>query len=1612
MAIKISDEALDALDSAPEEERNAFIDSLDEEEAGQLHMAVQARQVQQTKYAQTDKLKAASAAVPGNLVMRPELAPPDPAKALEPLEDWPILTGQQKAPWYEQIPEPREGGLLEQTPQRLAYEALGVLNKWKDETIVPAVQMLQENVGKPVADTFMAASNAGSMKELGDALTGDSSDPALSYRMAGYGPLGETSTKAISERAAKIPGTVGMEPAKELLMRRFLVATAGSDYVDQMTEKEKLEAVDTLENMGTNAYGKEWGPIWAAGVQGVAENVGKAPLLLIGANQVRAMTEAKALAAMPAAFVDSYPLTAKVLSLAAGTSAEGAVIGGGTALVTKGEKVEHGVVAGAAVGAAIPLVAGAVAGGAKLAVHAAAATGATALVGGVKGVLKARSLAIFTKNAMLDFADEVERFGRPELSPEQTAARIQEGLEAPHPQTQFTYVKLNEINPTTVKLIIAPNGQLTGRIVEFSTTGAHKLHDMPITGYEAMKKLDEFAAQNDLVIGGSRAAMGSNQLTGRMAFRANLARRSGLPDPMAEVLDLGDPYKDPNPNFIGNFDPNTGRRAVTGPKTRPETPIAMGSQPQKAEVTRFRKGGGVEEAVVHNPDAPPPYLKIRSNMMVQDGNQLKMVPMGDAAPTISTPARVNESNFITDYVAAHQGVVDGPPVGKRPVDVPLPRVGEEAHVQLPTADIRGKTYASGVVVGPDPKKAGNVLVQLTSEKGKEPISYPADEVHPTTPPGVANLDTLDKVTLEPLPPPQPGQLTKPQIDGTVGVVKLIRYMQQQSQTNWQKMVEAILPAHRRGPADVAELIQYGLSAKNSRIKSQEELIKAIREKLPEAQRSFFSQASGDLEKVVRGKMRFADMAKNHPEISSQFQKLSEDLMTELQNNSKQLELMGYIPEGLTHLRETGAVEQYLASVYRAHYLPAGEWAKIAPASKLESGIDFIWDELKRDGMYITRNEVANKVQEVMRDVDPLGALKRSEVSRPWRHLLAKKEIPQPIKDLLGEETSGILKVALSLANQRTLIDQLALWEEIAGKRVTDKFGRSSNPYWSPGPRPDLHPEQVPDLPNQFGKAAGGYLRKDMYEALVSQSQAHAAGPSALRAIAGTIKMNQTVLAGPRPWLNNGMRNIKPAILSGGLDPVHPVDTFNHFRAALQLLLDWRENPTAVGSRALVLEARKLGALPAGFGRTEGAVALQGKVFRDLQRELQEMKPGQNDIWDLISKVREHGTKIGEKMDDRIFEGTEMYDLLGDQWWKFGSYLHIRAKGIQAGLAPAEAARKAAVTIAKRFPNFEHVAPLTETLRGSSPGAVAPYLSGAMEDVRTNAEMIRDLTVGGDTELRLNFLKGAALLSSMYAASKGVQSLNGITETEVDEALAVRSKSQQVFKPLLMPKPYRDEFGRVQFWDFSSWIPELQFLQGHPDDGPLKNTIVNSLLIPFQSSSLGSAVRKGIESTGFVRPMGKEFALREGEAGALAALRFAAQAGAFPNIIQRTYEEARKAGMVGTMGRNEELRTPGQFAGSMVGLPEAGGITSPAGEDLKRQAGQPSAMSPTRRGSVMEYAGTIVELRRQIQSTAASNMPYEDKQKLIQAALRRIVQLSQEQRDINAKIQKSKEAQSR
>lgn len=863
-------------------------------------------------------------------------------------------------------------------------------------------------------------------------------------------------------------------------------------------------------------------------------------------------------------------------------------------------------------------------------------------------------------------------------------------------------------------------------------------------------------------------------------------------------------------------------------------------------------------------------------------------PAAEFADTGISPARDNASTQVTPSEGiGNQGhsILAGPDGHVRfepiPADAPMPLGEEPKTFPLNQADIYTNQGRDAVMGGSD---------------GKPPAPN--------------------------IPPAEEAKLR----DG-IDTVRMLMH----PETNWKNTAfEGILHDMHRGPVEARALKQKMYAARS--LGNEQEIAEALKKAMPD--KKFLGAADKSLEQVALGRMSFEQMRNLHPEVGQHMMDMAKSMLDEIRGISDTLEKeYGVVPPGMAEARARGDVDQYLAAIYMAHVAPKGKWTP--PTQALTDALD----HLRSEHPGATDGELNGHLMKALGLGDEEKAVGENlRGGAAVNRLKAKDTTLHPtVKAVLGEIHSGAVRMAFTLAQQRTILGQLRAWDEIASSQF---FSHDPKPGWTHVP-----PSQM------FGKVQDGWLSPEMAGLL----QAHTDSLNPASQLRWLQIMGQNVKAGwtvrnPTAQLNNIRRNFKASVMTDGIRFTEPLAAGRHMLNAMKALDAWKKSPVVTDElSAMVMLARQHEALPSGYGRME--TMAPGSVFEDMLKELAPKvtdEKGQVHVADLLKELKQptiwKGVKAADKAAKEFYDGT-------DQVFKLANFTAGLERLEKRGVSRAEAASIMGRRINESFPNYEHVGPVVDRLRKMPFGSVAPMLSGFTEDIRNNIAYSKALTRVTDPlerERAVSMLKHVALLGGVGAVGTQLRRLNGISDKEVETAKEMRSQAGQFHHPVTYANPFRDANGRVQLEDPSDWLPDLQYAQGDPSDAVYRRVAANLITGPFQSSAVEPAVKTAVAATGLVRPEWSGPKPMEGEGNPKSAIQDYLLKNMMPGVATHGYEALRKAGVVGHLGKYEEKYTPGQAIRSLVST----GI-------------RPVGVSPTSKaaqGNAAEFYGQMKELQ--------------------------------------------------
>ena len=858
---------------------------------------------------------------------------------------------------------------------------------------------------------------------------------------------------------------------------------------------------------------------------------------------------------------------------------------------------------------------------------------------------------------------------------------------------------------------------------------------------------------------------------------------------------------------------------------------------------------------------------------------------------------------------------------------------------------------------------------------------------------------------------------------------------------WYKKVGAFFRGrHMRGPTDEAVLKQ-GIQATSLLQRESERIIQTARAKFGH---KLLSEFDRDLDFALKGRrstgltneatgkevFQSFDLDKlfaKYPQLSDDAKSFARNMFDRKEELDKMLRELGVVPDDLETARANGLLDLYLKRSYLAFALPGGKWGrKLSHESMrdtLRRGVEFVYKEAKRQGLNITQDEVLAQILEITRARDPMLAFQKSALGSPFKSLLSRKNVPAPIREMMGEIHSGMTNIAMTLGTQEALLSKVKLMKEIA---ANPKFA-------SPAINEALgHTYQLPNHPS-MGELRNAYVSQDMFEAIGNLPKADVAAHQLITNVLGFVKGNQVALGGVGPIINSTFGNLWSGVLAGGLDLTRPRKMYGGMRQAWQAMRDYSRDPTGrTGMGWLVKEAKTTGADFYGFGHEEIGNPNARKFINELDKIFAEENGSMFDAWgkinNLMSKYRDIQSKGGWVLDtvDRFFRmqsyatlrnkfiadfarngatsklvkegllsyGDEAVEILGKRGnvegftsatppnpGKMQSRHADEIRAMYKGMmAPTQweprhqsiieaAGRLAARRVNQSFWNPTFIGAGLDRLRRSAVGGViTPYATAAFETMRINGAIAARLINEPDILMRI----GAATIpiGMAFGANGLAKHLNGISQEGVEAAYGEMAKSRKVHRPITFALGWRDSKGRVQIVDLTRLWDPFRYTAGHPDDPMWRRATANLLLSSVEGTGTGSFVREGMERSGFVTPEHPHTPISSmsTKSGGIAVLKQLQNAGAFPGVLKHMQAAVRLGGAAGTIQDFEEPLTPGQAVPRFLGYSGVQPVTTGPG--------------PTRTGRQMDERRENKEIKKERMGISFSNEDRESKRERV------------------------------
>lgn len=535
-------------------------------------------------------------------------------------------------------------------------------------------------------------------------------------------------------------------------------------------------------------------------------------------------------------------------------------------------------------------------------------------------------------------------------------------------------------------------------------------------------------------------------------------------------------------------------------------------------------------------------------------------------------------------------------------------------------------------------------------------------------------------------------------------------------------------------------------------------------------------------------------------------------------------------------------------------------------------------------------------------------------------------LPPIVRRALGETQSGAAIIAATISRQEALLLQAKVLDSVwAMGPVQGVIGPDTAfiPASFGGPPADPLHKWLPVPPNQrlYGKGAGGWLRDDWHDSVITAPNMQAGAHRTLQMLQGILKADQATMAlgGPGVAANNMLGLIRSGIESGGLDiATDDAAAFRGLRDALKAQREWKEGPklglTPHSSLYDTMLAHHV--VSAGFHAQE-MNGLRDGIQKQVEAHAKGMvKPRATDLIASIFRTVTTPTRKAGELDDY------MANL-----FKAASWLSIRERGLkdpkfmlgaqwQEGMSPQTITRlveeEASRRIHRSFPQYDAVSPLNQKLRTAAPFVMDPYITFKSERNRILAlypwRVANEPGFGSRLAKYSLFLANAALYTAIARRH------NGIQQSEVDAAFQNMPMNQ--YRPGWMALWYRTPDGKaVVGYDLTSHFDELRMASGGAS--PLVNVAYNEAktAVGLGGGVAGNLIDQAL--SGFHgSPALPQYTQPMNTMGGV--LDVASRAGAMPGAIQSIPKALSQGGMFGTPNRMQPMLSPGNAASNAFG----------------------------------------------------------------------------------------------
>jgi hypothetical protein len=587
-----------------------------------------------------------------------------------------------------------------------------------------------------------------------------------------------------------------------------------------------------------------------------------------------------------------------------------------------------------------------------------------------------------------------------------------------------------------------------------------------------------------------------------------------------------------------------------------------------------------------------------------------------------------------------------------------------------------------------------------------------------------------------------------------------------------------------------------------------------------------------------------------------------DLVSQVQNNQAELVRLGVLSTAQALAQLTGLKDAYRTTQYLRFLLGKDEWLKrldtpfmIDVATRLISG--------KHVAQGISPEALALNLSNALHADDDLIEDRLRAVLSPSgkKSLLHKDDLPEPIRDLLGEIKDGPFNMAHTLATQEALISRFKAMENLTRDPT----------LWRPGSTGlimgDPRTVQLPEDPSMYGPAAGGMVTPDLAVALHALSAHDKLGNqhawrTFFKGVQRLEKFGVTTAGqGTAQWAM-GMQSMLSHNLAGTSTPFTMLGggAGRYFRNTDLLRRSVKGDALTAAEQDLVRMAKEMDVYGAGFEDIAGGGG-QNRHIRQLLDAIPLTHP--DGFFAALTRVPKAIGKGGSRMMDTL---AQVQDFYLDRSHRFSAFLELyerelkKALGGQfdatkvAGLADAvkyQAAYEAARKVKRYFVDFRNPGSLAESV-GSIPFIFNPFFRTIADSSRITVMAGMDAiteTAKGNLEPIKNLSLLAGKIAAVYFGARALASAHGI---DTDEVLRNRPEMRQRYGPfaVVIPDPSSIFTNNDQHLviDLTPMVDVFRWFEGQPNTPAGIRFLTNMVMVIFNGGMSEGAVGPAVQAT--------------------------------------------------------------------------------------------------------------------------------------------------------------------